>query len=1045
MKTEYQKSGSVLGLDIGPTSVGWALIEENEQQPCRLIDMGVRIFEAGVEGDIESGRDESRAAKRRMARLHRRQLERASRRLKVLAEELQRRGLLPPGDVSTPDARKRFFDELDKLLAQGLDNPALLPFILRARALHERLDPHETGRALYHLAHKRGFLSNRKSQPKEDEELNTIAQAVGQLRQAMQETGAQTPGEHFAALLRNNGRVRGHHTFRNMNAQEFDLIWDTQRAFHPDVLSDEARKSIGKKIFFQRPLKSNKGLTGRCELEGARRAPLALLVSQRFRMLQKVNDLRLVSPDGLQRELTASERAELLRHLELQQNMKFTAIRKKLKLQGKFNFEIGGEESLPGNRTAARMASVFGQQRWQSMTPGEQDLAVQHVRSIRKPEALERAAADYWKLDPNAARDFAKIPLEEGHVMLSQKAMVKLLPLMERGMPFATARKELYGAAPPPRAYDKLPPVHSPEMPAVTNPAVRRALTEMRKVVNAVTAKYGKPGLIRIELARDMKRPRKARQQISKRIRANKNKRDAARQQLLKEASGALGSAWEPKRSDIEKWLLRDECGGICPYTGKPISFHSLFVEPEFDIEHIIPFSRSLDNSFLNKTLCCATENRIKSKRTPWEAYGGTARWDEIIGRVRKFTGDANVAKLQRFQIRDADKEIDGFAARELNDTRYISRLAVQYAGLLYGAGADGVDPSGRRRVQAARGQITAHLRDVYELNSLLGDGGEKYRGDHRHHAVDALCVALTTPRAVKQLSDAAAAGEDRRRAWYDTRLITDPWPGFLDDARNAVNAIVVSHCPSRKVNSAMHDETVYSKPHADPMGRACVHVRKPLAALTDKMVDNIVDDRVREKVRQALNGRAPKDAFKDSASLPFFETRDHRRIPIKTARIRVYQSVNSLGRNAAARNVVPGSNHHVEIFAVEQEKGGVKWEGRMVTTIEAMARLHPKSRIPVVNRAHENGGKFLFSLSPGDTVRVTLDGEQKLLRLRTISKNNQGRLRLDAVCIREARKKAEIMQDKKWIIFPTLHALADMQFQKVTVTPLGEVFPCND
>ena len=63
----------ILGLDLGPSSIGWAIIALENGEPAAVAAAGVRRFEAGVQGDIEAGRDESRATQRRDARSPRRQ------------------------------------------------------------------------------------------------------------------------------------------------------------------------------------------------------------------------------------------------------------------------------------------------------------------------------------------------------------------------------------------------------------------------------------------------------------------------------------------------------------------------------------------------------------------------------------------------------------------------------------------------------------------------------------------------------------------------------------------------------------------------------------------------------------------------------------------------------------------------------------------------------------------------------------------------------------------------------------------------------------
>ena len=213
--------------------------------------------------------------------------------------------------------------------------------------------------------------------------------------------------------------------------------------------------------------------------------------------------------------------------------------------------------------------------------------------------------------------------------------------------------------------------------------------------------------------------------------------------------------------SDILKVRLAEECNWQCPYTGKSIPMEALVGKhSQFDIEHIIPFSRSLDNSFLNKTLCYHEENRgVKQNQTPYEAYASNeTRWAEIIGRVKRFRGSAAHAKLRKFLQKELDDE---WAARMLQDTRYMSRLATEYLGLLYGGT---IDADHSRRVQVSAGRITAYLRDEWGLNAILADGDEdeKNRADHRHHAVDAVVIALTDTKTVENLSHSAEVAAER-------------------------------------------------------------------------------------------------------------------------------------------------------------------------------------------------------------------------------------------------------------------------------------------
>ncbi|MBM3746954.1 MAG: hypothetical protein FJW34_14285, partial [Acidobacteria bacterium] len=163
-----------------------------------MLRCGVRIFPAGVEGSpeqIEQGREESRAAKRRQMRLMRRQTDRRRRRLKRVYGLLASWGLLAEGETSA--ARGRALEALDRELAARYPETSMPPYYLRARSLDHKLEPVELGRCLYHLAQRRGFLSNRKVRSRESEEdRGKVKRGISQLWAAIEASGARTLGEY---------------------------------------------------------------------------------------------------------------------------------------------------------------------------------------------------------------------------------------------------------------------------------------------------------------------------------------------------------------------------------------------------------------------------------------------------------------------------------------------------------------------------------------------------------------------------------------------------------------------------------------------------------------------------------------------------------------------------------------------------------------------------------------------------------------------------------------------------------------------------------
>lgn len=1071
MSISGQKEGAVLGLDIGANSVGWALLkghyDHQRLKPDSTIASGVRIFEAGIEGNLEQGRDEAKGVSRRQARLARRLLDRRARRMAHLYNALASLGLLPeldrpPQQPKSPQEKKAAREALakqrhqtitkldqrlleawkSKLLDQGAGSeeldllPRRLPYVLRAAALNHRLNPEELGRALFHLGHRRGFLSNRKAAAKDEDEKG-IKKDITELQKAIDAAGCRTLGEYFSTINPDLERIRARWTGRPMYETEFEAIWESQRPHYPDLLTDDAKKRVHKAIFYQRPLKIRKEFVGACQYEKDRkRAPMALLTSQRFRLLQQINNLSMIDLDtGEWLKLAPDQREKLIGHLDLFGDLTFAKAKKLLGLPRtvKFNLEEGGEKRLVGNRTAAKIVEVLGPEAWQALDSTQREQIVDDLRSFEKEEALAKRARKVWKLDEEKAQEFARITPEDGYLGLSRQALKKLLPLMEQGLTTPEAAKQVYGDQPVPEAVDLLPPVID-ALPDLRNPAVSRALTELRKVVNALVREHGKPDEVRIELARDLKKNRLARQRTWKKNRANQTKREKAAKEVIKETGNA-----NPSRRDVEKWLLAEECGWRCPFTGKAISMTSLFgPSPQFDVEHIVPFSRSLDNSYLNKTLCDVAENRnVKGNRTPWEAYGSTKnKWEEMVARVRRFKGDAAREKLRRFHLKEID--LDDFASQQLNDTKYTSKLAKQYIGLLYGNKAASA-------VQATKGGVTAFLRNVWDLNKVLGDGGSKSRDDHRHHAVDAIVVALTDRSKIKALSDSAVdAAKTGKRL---LSAMVHPWPGFWEDANESIQEIVVSHRVNKRIKGRLHKESFYSTPQ-NHEGKPTRHIRRSIGGkqncLKKSEVKEIVDPVVREAVVKALGGGDPEKVFQDEANHPYLVTKSGDCIPIHKVRIRKAVKVFRIGQGDRQRNVETDTNHHLEIRETKDAKGQKVWKGEIVSLFEALQRV--KGGRPLFDRDKDPDAGFVFSLAKKEAVSLeNAEGKEGVFIVRSVSRESSGKINIELVSHTDARLKNDIKKDLGAWVKKTPNSLRSTNPRKVTIDPIGRIRRAND
>lgn len=972
-----------LGLDLGTNSIGWAIIiNDGEEQPTGLADCNSRIFQEAV--DVKTKTPKNKA--RRDARSARKLISRRKMRRAKLLNLLRSKNLMP---IDEADLQKLF-----------TDNISYDPYRLRAQALYEKLTPFEIGRVLYHLCQRRGFQSNRKTASKDDGDLN---KAITSLKLELN-SKCLTLGEYLA----NQPKKRNHSTDRSMYQEEFERIWQEQQKHYPDLMNQAFKIAVHNAIFFQRPLKVQKNLVGKCTFEPSRkRASRALLETQRFRMLQDLNHLAIKNPTTREyRPLTNDERENLLILLAKQKTLSWSAARKKLKLhEGEiFNLEEGKKKELIGNRTDYALRSIL-KDKWASMTQDKQNALITDMLTIDNEQGFLNRMISHWGFDAEIAEKLAKTELEPGYARLSRKAICKILPYLEQGMTYDKACLAAgYDHSNPNQQHfgDKLG-----EPPYLRNPVVQKALYETRKLINAIIRQYGKPATIRIEMARDMK--------LTKRQKDELHKRQKENEEINKQAGKILQDEFNiqnPTRDDIQKYNMWKECKGICPYTGVVISREMLF-SSEVEVEHILPYNRTLDDSYMNKTLCIIDENKKKHNMTPFEAYHANERkYQDILQRVKCLPW----AKRKKFDQKgiDTNKSIE----RHLNDTRYICREVKKYFETL------GVT------VEITKGEATAVLRHRWGLNGILntGESTGKNRKDHRHHAIDAIVIALTSRSLFHKLSRLSAqSGKALSERGFP---LDNPWMSFRQDVSNMIESIIVSHSPSRKISGALHEDTAYGYSEHNE----CFIYRKPLNALTLNEVEKIRDKKVQEIVKERLRDceNNIKKAFGDEA-MPLLHVDG--KTPIRTVRlainlnpITVYGVKNRDGE--AYKFFKYGNNHHVEI--IENIQTG-KRKGIFVTAMEASKRARI-DKTAIVQRNHGPEWKFIMSLAINDLVEIEHDNQKRYYRVQILDGSNK------RVTFR--LHNAATLDEKRTQFIGYSNSL---RCRKVTIDPLGNIYPCND
>jgi CRISPR-associated endonuclease Csn1 len=1122
-----------LGIDVGTNSLGWCVFDlDKAGRPRGIRRMGVRIFSDGR--DPQSGT--SLAVERRMPRGQRRRRDRYLDRRGDLMNTLVRHGLMPE----------------DKAARKQLE--AVDPYELRARGLDGPLPLHHFGRAIFHLNQRRGFKSNRKTdkpaEPDKAKEVTGMKDAIGILDKKIEEAGCRTLGEYFYKTAREGRTVRGSkdgsvepmltvrarphaakggrnaydfYPSRAMYEHEFDELWKAQAAHHAE-LTPTARDEIRDVIFYQRRLKPVD--PGKCALDPEdKRAPLALPIVQQFRILQELANLRLEDPLAqTTRRLTLAERDKLYAELTTKEKVPFGGTQKKsglrklldLDSRWKINLEDQRRPELKGDFVSARLAAeaCFGS-RWFDLAEIEQTKIVSFLLDEPDEQEIVRRAVAEWGLTEGQGRAVSAVPLPDGFGRVGLKALRKIVPIM-LGEADADGQSLHYSEAAERAGYDhserrtgevfaEMPyygqvlshyvaDVKSPNASSderghgrIANPTVHIGLNQLRKLVNGLIAEYGHPEEVVVELARDLKLNAEEKERIKREQTENKKKNDARRQKL-----GELGLL---NRADgILRLRLWEELGDNpadrrCVYTGDQISIERLFSDA-VEIDHILPFQDSLDDSAANLTVCMRRANRDKKKRTPQDAFQANSdyNWDEIVKRAAslppnkrwRFRPDAmelvrdravrDLARAKGMLPKEAFEDIEragAFLARQLVDTAYLARVARQY---LWTACEN------PNNVWVIPGRMTEFMRRKWGLNKLLygnrpdpddqAAAGQmpKRRDDHRHHAIDAFVVGLTDRAMLQRVSTAAARAQERT-----IEEMPEPWEKFRDDLKAWLDRMIVSFKPEHGAQGRLHEDTAYGiVKHPECEGGATLVYRKPLDALNANEIERVRDRSLRQKLKDELGGllfeESTLDAAKQSLQLA---KRGGEAATIRSAKAEVdrLKAAKKIQKKSAAKDlktalaefgkrhgirhvrllkteasfiaiksgngrpykaVSPGDNQRVEIYARPEGM----WGAEVITAFNA----NQPDFVPRWRRDFA-GARHLATFHKDDVVRLMIDGQERTMRVVSIWERYLQLAGHTETNLAERYRSGEF----KWT-FANYEKLKELKARKVTVDILGRV-----
>ena len=462
-----------------------------------------------------------------------------------------------------------------------------------------------------------------------------------------------------------------------------------------------------------------------------------------------------------------------------------------------------------------------------------------------------------WHFSDKEALALTTLELTPAYIKHCERVLTEILPLLHEGAIYSDAIARTKQTLLKPKtngikaAGDETFPKLGPP-PNIANPIVQKALYETRAVINKLIERQGrKPALIRIELGRDLRNSKKHRAEIqiqqNKNLALNEKAKTEIRHWNKSHPTQQIEISNDPSVKMV-RLMIEQEYTCIFSYSDqshqRTIGMRDI-ADSAVDICHIYPRGISGMDGYGNKVLAFRSENSYMGKRTPFQAWGHSdpEKYDVIVKRAEKWFSDdgplqaklkkiKNKASVQRFA-----EEMNDFTDAQLSDTRYIATAVRSYVLTL------GYQ---EHQVQVVTGRSTATARRLWGLNSalpkLLSDAQPKIAGtsdkstveseeadetvddtakkapkkdrrDHRHHAVDAIVIALTDIKLLKNIL-ARYQYFDERGHFSNQRLHCP-----ISDIQSKTAAIthrnVVSHSPKRKIWDALHADM--------PFGRATI------------------------------------------------------------------------------------------------------------------------------------------------------------------------------------------------------------------------------
>lgn len=816
----------VLGLDLGSSSIGWAVVEEHSKEVTsesgisekdKIVAIGSRIIPLSTDESTQfsKGQALTKNADRTKSRTQRKGYDRYQLRRALLLEKLAQLGMYNGETL-----------KLSKLELWGL----------RAKAVHEQISLLELGRVLCHINQKRGYRTVKADYG--DKKQGAYVSSVLERHKVINEQGL-TIGEFMYKGLKMDPAFRCKERIypRIAYMEEFEAIMSCQKEFYPEVLTDETIAHIRDYIIFhQRPLKSCKHLVGRCSLErhfkncngqlkdcSPKVAPRTSPLFQVCKIWESINNLVIYNKTNDVLHISLEQKQAIFAFMNKHEKLKANDLKTLLGIKSKeWQFGKAVGNGLQGNTTYCAIEKALAKHKEYihllnfdlvcdskevvNIDTGEiSNIKVicssfekqplyelwHTLYSISNIDELQETLKNKFKItDETVIDNLSQIDfIKAGYSNKSSRAIRKVLPYLQDGMQYFNAKlmagyndvaltKEQNMTR---ELAEKLLPIKKGEL---RQPVVEKILNQLVNLVNALIHEHGRFDEIRVELARELKQNREERESATKAMARNQKQNEEIAERIQKEYG------LTPTRSRIQKYKMWEESEHICIYCGKTVSAKEFLLGFGVEVEHIIPRSVIFDDSFANKVCSCSECNKEKNNRTAFDYMKTKSEGDftAYIERINDLTERGKISNTKRKKLLMPASELPtDFIERQLRESQYIAKKAKEILQTIC------------PNVYSTSGSITDFLRHLWGWDEVLHtlnfsryqaagltemvereiDGkkveveriaGWSKRMDHRHHAIDALTIACTKQGYIQRINNLSSLKDVSFSSFYDEK-----------------------------------------------------------------------------------------------------------------------------------------------------------------------------------------------------------------------------------------------------------------------------------